>query len=144
VYEDARVGADWKMRGGRSVERWTDRRRERGDGPLSLGRRLAGRRGVSDPQAHNEQSSRSGPSGLRRQMIECVARWRRSKAAKAETAEPEEPKESHACNPEVKVKTWPSSTHESPAKYIRAFWLLKRGRGRKDGRGRGAIGKEAF
>jgi len=45
------LARDSKMRGGRSVERLTDRRRERGDGPLSLGRRLARRRGVSDPQA---------------------------------------------------------------------------------------------
>ena len=30
-----------KIRGGRGIERGTDRRRERGDGPLSLDRRLA-------------------------------------------------------------------------------------------------------
>ena len=47
------------MSGGRGVERSADRRRERGDGPLSLGRRLARRRGVSDPQARWRAIKRS-------------------------------------------------------------------------------------
>jgi hypothetical protein len=49
--------------GGRSFERSTDRRREQGDGPLSLDRRLAGRRGVSDSVGCDREGSR-GSAGF--------------------------------------------------------------------------------
>ena len=60
--------------GGRGFERLTDRRREQGDGPLSLDRRLAGRRGVSDSVGRDREGKsrrggvRSGrlTAGLRR------------------------------------------------------------------------------
>ena len=47
-----------KIRGGRSVERLTDRRRERGDGPLSFDRRLAQRRGVGDSVRCDREDNR--------------------------------------------------------------------------------------
>src|SRR3984957_12443496 len=48
-----------KIRGGRSFERLTDRRRERGDGPLSFDRRLAGPRGVSDSVRYDREGNRA-------------------------------------------------------------------------------------
>ena len=74
-----------KIRGGRSVERLTDRRRERGDGPLSFDRRLAGRRGVSDSvgcDRRREVAARRGSKWMIDCWLEPAARGLRSAAAR--------------------------------------------------------------
>ena len=75
MYGDARVGARFEVRGGRGVERSADRRRERGDGPLILGRRLAKRR-ASAILKPRRAIRRRGPFQLQRQANECPARRR--------------------------------------------------------------------
>jgi hypothetical protein len=65
------------MRGGRSFERPTNRRREQGDGPTSFGRRLAGRRGVSDPRIRSTVIARISGSLPEAAAIQKVKKQRR-------------------------------------------------------------------
>src|ERR1700729_944466 len=60
-----------KIRGGRSFERLTDRRREQGDGPLSFDRRLARRRGVSDSVGCDREEGSRGAARFRSARLNC-------------------------------------------------------------------------